>query len=107
MGLLPSAVGFLRSDVSGLSQPQDELKIRRAAKRTGYDLSRTIVFSERTKDRAHRLRVAITRLGVDAVIVPSAAHFDDHEIPAEVLAVATVITVSPGNTRHRIRSATS
>ncbi|MET8424934.1 hypothetical protein [Nocardia sp. NPDC004860] len=101
MSLLPSAVGFLRSDVSGLSQPQDELRIRRAARRTGYDLRRTIVFSDYTENRAHRLRVAIRRLGVDAVFVPSTAHFDDHVIPAEVLDVATVITVSPGCTHTR------
>ncbi|APB01055.1 hypothetical protein NS506_07028 [Nocardia seriolae] len=103
MGLLPSAVGFLRSDVSGLNQPRDELQIMRAAKRTGYDLRKTLVFSDRTEDRAHRLRVAIDRLGVDAVIVPSTAHFDGHDIPADLLAVATVITVSPGSTTARTR----
>ncbi|MTE16092.1 hypothetical protein [Nocardia aurantiaca] len=101
MGLLPSAVGFLRSDVSGLQQPQDELRIRRAAKRTGYDLRKTIVFSERTHDRTRRLRVAIDRLGVDAVIVPSTEHFDGRAIPDELLDVATVITVSPGITVAR------
>ncbi|QLY29931.1 hypothetical protein [Nocardia huaxiensis] len=95
MGLLPSAVGFLRSDVSGLRQSQDEMGIRRAAKRTGYELRKTIVFGERTEDRVRRLRVAIDRLGVEAVIVPSAEHFDGGAIPAELLEVAAVITASP------------
>lgn len=101
MGLLPSAIGFLRSDISGLNQPHDELQIRRAADLTGYDLRKMIVFNEQTEDRARRLRVAIDRLNVDAVIVPSTAHFDSHDIPAELLAVATVITVSPGSTTAR------
>ncbi|MBF6060470.1 hypothetical protein IU500_06715 [Nocardia terpenica] len=107
MGLLPSAVGFLRSDVSGLNQPRDELRILAAAKRTGYDLRKTIVFSEHTEDRVHRLRVAIARLDVDTVIVPSTEHFDDHTIPEELLEVATVITVSPGNTWARTPRLTS
>ncbi|WP_162958593.1 hypothetical protein [Nocardia yunnanensis] len=107
MGLLPSAVGFLRSDVSGLNQPRDELRILAAAKRTGYDLRKTIVFNEHTQDRVHRLKVAISRLGVNAVIVPSTEHFDDHTIPGELLEVAAVITVSPGNTWGRTSSGTS
>ncbi|AYF79362.1 hypothetical protein D7D52_24885 [Nocardia yunnanensis] len=101
MGLLPSAVGFLRSDISGLNQPHDELQIRLAASRAGYDLRKTVAFSERTDDQIHRLRVVVDRLGVDAVIVPSAAHFNGHAIPAELLEVATVITVSPGSTTVR------
>ncbi|MFE3027626.1 hypothetical protein [Nocardia tengchongensis] len=51
----------------------------------------------------HRLRVAIDRLGVDAVIVPSIEHFDDRLVPAQLLEVAVVITASPGNTWARTR----
>ncbi|MFE3102266.1 hypothetical protein [Nocardia tengchongensis] len=101
MGLLPSAVGFLRSDVSGPNQIRDELRIRAAAKRTGYDLRKTIMFSERTEDRLHRLLVAIDRLGVSAVIVPSTEHFDNETLPDELLEVATVITASPRSTTTR------
>ncbi|MFF0637269.1 hypothetical protein ACFYTS_32775 [Nocardia sp. NPDC004151] len=104
---LPSAIGFLRSDISGWNQVEDELRIRTAAKRTGHDLRKTIVFTKRTENRLHRLRVAIDRLGVEAVIVPSAAHFDERSIPAEVLEMAAVITVSPGRTTPRTRPATS
>ncbi|MEC3953624.1 hypothetical protein VMT65_11325 [Nocardia sp. CDC153] len=71
MGLLPSAIGYLRQDVS-----------------------------------ENPAQVAIDRLGVDAVIVPSTEHFDDHVIPAELLAVATVITVSPGSTTARTPQST-
>ncbi|MFD7847555.1 hypothetical protein ACFV4K_32070 [Nocardia sp. NPDC059764] len=100
---MPSAVGFLRSDVSGMNQPRDELRILAAARRTGYDLRKTIVFSSRTDEPMRRLRVAIDRLGVDAVIVPSTEHFDNRVIPGELLEVAAVITVSPGNTWAQTR----
>ncbi|MVU77153.1 hypothetical protein GPX89_07810 [Nocardia sp. ET3-3] len=95
MGLLPSAVGFLRTDVSGPNQAQDELRIRQAANRTGYDLRKTIVFSERTKDRVHRLRVAIDRLDVEAVIVPTVEHFDGGDIPDEIREMAGVLILNP------------
>ncbi|WP_459955186.1 hypothetical protein [Nocardia sp. IFM 10818] len=97
MGLLPSAVGYLRSDISRIAQPHDELRIRQAAKRTGYDLRKIIVFSANTDNPVHRLRVVIDRLGVDAVIVPSAVHFDERKVPAELLEVAAVVSVSPAN----------
>lgn len=103
VGFMPSAVGFLRSDVSGTNQPRDELRIHAAARRTGYDLRKTIVFSARTDEPMHRLRVAVDRLGVDAIIVPSIEHFDDHLVPAQLLEVAVVITASPGNTWARTR----
>ncbi|QVI20061.1 hypothetical protein KHQ06_27915 [Nocardia tengchongensis] len=107
MNPMPSAVGFLRSDVSGLSHVRDELRIRDAAKRTGYDLRKIVVFNDRTEDRQHRLRVVVDRLRVDAVIVPSIKHFDDHAIPVELLTMAAVITVSPGSTTPRTRSTTA
>ncbi|MCU1639905.1 MAG: hypothetical protein JWN03_180 [Nocardia sp.] len=98
---LPSAIGYLRSDVSGARQVWDENQIRSLAKKFGYDLRKTIVFNATTDRPAHRLRVVVSRLGVDAVFVPSLAHFDGNEVPVEVVAVAAVITVSPQNTHTR------
>ncbi|MFE3057614.1 hypothetical protein [Nocardia sp. NPDC059239] len=95
MGLLPSALGFLRSDVSATKQQQDERAIERAARLSGYDLRKIVVFSERTLDPVHRLRVAVDRMNADAVIVPSVEHFDARRVPAELLEVAAVLIVSP------------
>ncbi|MFE3229358.1 hypothetical protein [Nocardia sp. NPDC059228] len=95
MGLLPSAVGFLRSDVSATKQQQDERAIERCARLSGYDLRKIVVFSERTLEQVHRLRVVVDRTRVDAVIVPSVEHFDARSVPAELLEVAAVLTVSP------------
>lgn len=92
MALLPSALGFLRSDVSGLRQSQDEDRIRRVAKRTGYELQKTIAFSDRTDEPIRRLRVVVDRLHIDAVIVPGTEHFDNRQVPAALLEVAAVIT---------------
>ncbi|MFE3196283.1 hypothetical protein ACFXHA_45310 [Nocardia sp. NPDC059240] len=99
-------MGYLRSDVSGLNQVRDEERIQSAAKRTGYDLRKTVVFGERTNDRLHRLRVVVDRLGVAAVIVPSTSHFDDRAVPSELLEVAAVITAA-GATYARTHRATS
>ncbi|WP_067534075.1 hypothetical protein [Nocardia crassostreae] len=90
-----SAIGWLRSDISGIRQETDEAEIRGLAGRLGYDLRKTVVFGPLTDQPLRRLRVLISRLDLDAVIVPSAAHFDGGAVPAELVAVADIITVSP------------
>ncbi|MEU7628676.1 hypothetical protein AB0C34_01640 [Nocardia sp. NPDC049220] len=99
----PGAIGYVRCDISGVRQQWDEHQIRSVAKRLGYDLRKTIVFNERTADPIYRLRVVVTRLDVDAVIVPSGHHFDPSwaVVPAELVAVADVITVTPEQTYAR------
>ncbi|WP_327139745.1 hypothetical protein [Nocardia sp. NBC_01327] len=101
----PSAVGYLRSDISGSRQAWDENQIRHRAKQLGYDLRKTVVFNSQTEQRMHRLRVVVARTGVDAVFVPSLEHLDEDQVPATVIEVAAVITVSPENTYHRRASA--
>ncbi|MBL1077575.1 hypothetical protein JK358_24520 [Nocardia sp. 2] len=96
----PSAVGFLRSDISGCQQSWEENHIRSTAAKFGYDLRKTIVFGAGTDRPVHRLRVSITRLKVDAVIVPSLAHLGG-TVPTEVGSVAAVITVWPEEIHHR------
>ncbi|WP_405494854.1 hypothetical protein [Nocardia sp. NBC_00511] len=100
LGLLPSAVGFLRSDISGTRREHDERQIERTARLKGYDLRKTVVFSENTIRKNYRLRIALSRAGVDTVIVPSLEHFDG-QVPAEVVAVADIVTISPENTYAR------
>ncbi|WP_330181257.1 hypothetical protein OHB26_33510 [Nocardia sp. NBC_01503] len=95
MPRLPSAIGYLRSDVSGARQQWDENQIRRTAVRFGYDLSKIIVFGGATDQPMKRLRVALDRQNTDAVITPSLRHFEPSEVPEELRAVAAVITVSP------------
>ncbi|AYF72851.1 hypothetical protein D7D52_02055 [Nocardia yunnanensis] len=97
----PHAIGWLRSDISGERQQWDEARIRIMAHRLGYDLRKTVVFGPWTDRPVHRLRVLISRLALDAVIVPSVEHFDGGHVPAELVAVADVITVSPENTYAR------
>ncbi|MFJ4652525.1 hypothetical protein ACIP5Y_14775 [Nocardia sp. NPDC088792] len=97
----PNAIGWLRSDVSGERQQWDEARIRGLAHRLGYDLRKTVVFGPRTDRPLHRLRMLVSSLALEAVIVPSIEHFDGGEVPAELVAVADIITVSPENTYAR------
>lgn len=97
----PSAIGWLRSDVSGIRQQWDEARIRLLAHKLGYDLRRTVVFGPRTDRTVLRLRVLVSRLELDAVIVPSVEHFDGGEVPAELVEVTDIITVTPENTYAR------
>ncbi|MCU1645584.1 MAG: hypothetical protein JWN03_5859 [Nocardia sp.] len=98
---LPSAIGFLRSDVSGARRQWDEIQIRSAAARLGYDLRKIVVFSATTERPVYRLRLVVDRLGIDAIVTPSIAHFDAGEVPADLVAVVDIITLSPEHTYAR------
>lgn len=91
---MPTAIAYLRSDVSGVRQSWDEIRNRGCAKRRGDTLSKTIVFSRRVEDPIGRLIEAVRRAGAQSVVVPSLAHFDG-TVPAALLAEADVITVDP------------
>ncbi|MTE15380.1 hypothetical protein GLP40_21720 [Nocardia sp. CT2-14] len=97
----PSAIGWLRSDISGERLQRDETRIRGLAHRLGYDLRRTVVFGPRTDRPVQRLRVLVSRLDLEAVIVPSVDHFEGGCVPADLVAVADIITVYPENTYAR------
>ncbi|WP_278264058.1 hypothetical protein [Nocardia sp. AG03] len=97
----PIAIGYLRADVSGTRQQWDETQIRSLAKRLGYDLAKIVVFTEATEHPAYRLCVCVARVGAEAVIVPGAEHFLGDRIPAEVVAAADVVTVTPEATYAR------
>lgn len=96
----PSAIGFLRHDVSGAQRQWDEAQIQQLARRLGYDLCKTLVFGPETDRPILRVRTAVSRMEADAVITPSLAHFDG-EVPDDVVQVADIITVHPENTYAR------
>lgn len=96
----PTAIGYLRRDVSGISQAWDEIQIRSIAKRFGYELAKTVVFGPDTDEPVDRLLNVVRNVCADAVIVPSAAHFGG-VVPDRLVRVCDVITMSPENTYAR------
>ncbi|MEV5650948.1 hypothetical protein AB0L57_22080 [Nocardia sp. NPDC052254] len=89
------ALGFLRKDVSRQRQRWDEAQLRHVARSLGYDLSRTITFSQLTRDPMRQLLDTVVRFDADAVVVPSVDHFTDHIVPAALIEITDVITVAP------------
>lgn len=96
----PPAIGYLRSDISGVSKDWDQIQIQILAERLGYRLAKTIEFTQNTADPIGQLLATIARDKVDAVVVPSAEHLSG-EIPAALVSAADVITVSPETTYAR------
>ncbi|UFS95429.1 hypothetical protein [Nocardia huaxiensis] len=95
-----TALAYLRSDISGARQPFDEARNRSIAKRLGYNLSRTVVFGAHTDDPIQRLINVARRIGAEAVIVPSLAHFGG-TMPEQLVQIVDVITVEPAHTYAR------
>ncbi|WP_433655647.1 hypothetical protein ACQPW1_32505 [Nocardia sp. CA-128927] len=96
----PTAIGYLRRDVSGVSQPWHETQIRSLAKRLGYELAKTVVFGPDTDEPVERLLNVVRAVEAEAVVVPSAEHFGG-KVPERVVRVCDVITVSPQYTYAR------
>ncbi|RJO78408.1 hypothetical protein D5S18_05805 [Nocardia panacis] len=101
MSLRPTAIGYLRRDVSGISQVWDETLIRSLAKRLGYDLAKTIAFGPETDDPIGRLVGSVHKVAAAAVIAPGPAHFEG-EIPAALIRACDVVTVAPETTYTRL-----
>ncbi|MEV6555013.1 hypothetical protein AB0M22_04795 [Nocardia sp. NPDC051756] len=95
----PTAIGYLRRDVSGVSQVWDETQIRSVAKRLGYELTKIVVFGAQTEQPVQQLLNAIERVDADAVVMPNLTHLAD-ELD-RVVRVCDVITVNPENTYAR------
>lgn len=96
----PPAIGYLRSDVSGVSKAWDQIQIRILAERLGYRFAKTVEFSQHTADPISQLLATIARDKIDAVVVPSIEHLAG-EIPEALMLAADVITVSPEATYAR------
>lgn len=102
MKFRPTAVGYLRSDVSGLRQAWDEDQIRKRAQRLGYDFAKLVIADARSgRHLLAGLKTITTRLDAEAIIVPSARHFDGATVPDDLVQVADVITVDPEETYAR------
>lgn len=97
---IPTAIGYLRADVSRARQPWDEVQIRSLAGRLGYTLSRTVVFGRYTDDPVQRLINVVRHVDAEAVIVPGVAHFGGR-VPEVLVRVADVIAVDTGDVHAR------
>ncbi|AYF79079.1 hypothetical protein D7D52_16070 [Nocardia yunnanensis] len=98
----PTALGYVRTDVSGIAQLWDESQVRNLAKRFGYDFADMIVYDPKSgRPPLARLRAQATRLDAEAVIVPSPEHFEGGEVPGTLVQQLDVITVSPEATYAR------
>lgn len=92
MTLRPTAIGYLRTDVSGVRQAWDEIQLRSTAGRLGYNLAKIIAFSARTDHPMERLIAQTKRANADAVLIPTIDHLGA-AIPERLHRIATVITV--------------
>ncbi|ONM50577.1 hypothetical protein [Nocardia donostiensis] len=83
------AISYLRTDLCGVRQRWDEIRMRSLAKRLGYNLRKTITFSALSDDRISRLLDQIEREQAEAVFVPHLDHLEgEHN---RVIAVADVV----------------
>ncbi|WP_036528483.1 hypothetical protein [Nocardia sp. CNY236] len=96
----PTALGYLRRDISGETQRWHEAQIRICAKQLGYELTKTIVFHARTRSPITGLITAVQAAGAEAVIAPTPWHFGA-QIPGDLVQVTDVITASPRHTYSR------
>ncbi|WP_245746026.1 hypothetical protein [Nocardia altamirensis] len=98
----PTAVGYLRTDVSGLAQLWDQGQIRRLATRLGYDFADMVIYDPKFgRPPLARLKAQATRLEAEAVIVPSPEHFDGGQAPGALVKQLDVITLTPEATYAR------
>ncbi|WP_306361489.1 hypothetical protein [Nocardia sp. CC227C] len=98
----PTAIGYLRTDVSGTARLRDQREIRRVAARLGYDFADMIVYDPSFgRPPLARLKAQATRLDAEAVIVPGPEHFDGGRVPESLVERLDVITVRPEQTYAR------
>ncbi|WP_280358189.1 hypothetical protein [Nocardia otitidiscaviarum] len=98
----PTAIGYLRTDVSGAARFQDEALIRKLATRLGYDFADMIVYDPKFgRPPLARLKAQAGRVGARAVIAPGLEHFEGGQVPASLTERLDVITVWPEATYER------
>ncbi|WP_330232976.1 hypothetical protein OHA40_11135 [Nocardia sp. NBC_00508] len=90
--VLPKALGYLRTDVSGPNWQQDEQAILALATRLGYDLVKTVRMNPEIHDPLSRLLIIVRRLDIAAVITPTLEHIGG---PGRVCRVCSLITIAP------------
>lgn len=96
----PIALGYLRSDITGRSQNWDETRIRSLAKRYGYDLAKTIVFTAQTTDSITRLIDLTRQVNAEAIFVPHRLHLGS-AVPPTLVEACDVIIVDDESTYAR------
>jgi hypothetical protein len=94
------AIGYLRSDISGSAQNWDEIRIRSLAKRYGYDLAKTVVFTAGIQNPISQLIDAARRAQAEAVITPRRDHLG-LAVPEHLVRRCDVITVDDQTTFAR------
>ncbi|MBF6181684.1 hypothetical protein [Nocardia otitidiscaviarum] len=98
----PTAIGYLRTDVSGTARLRDQHEIHRLAERLGYDFADMIVYDPKFgRPPLARLKAQATRLDAEAVIVPGPEHFDGGRVPESLVGRLDVVTVRPEETYAR------
>ncbi|MBF6182471.1 hypothetical protein IU481_29020 [Nocardia otitidiscaviarum] len=92
----PTAIGYLRTDVSGMARFQDESRIRELSTRIGYDFADMVVHDPKFgRPPLARLKTQAARLGALAVIVPGLEHFEGGRVPGSLTERIDVVTVCP------------
>ena len=105
MKFRPTAIGYVRSDISGVRQAWDETEVRSTAALRGFDFAKMIVIDGRTgKPLLAGLKATITRINAEAVFVPNTMHFEGDVVPRDLTQVVDVFTVSPENIYTRTGS---
>lgn len=98
----PTCLGYLRTDISGMSQLWDEGQIRKLAAGLGYDFALMVLFDPTSgRPPLARLKAQATRLDARAVIVPGPEHFTGCRVPESLMRQLDVITVHPEQTYSR------
>ncbi|WP_405177381.1 hypothetical protein OG225_23880 [Nocardia sp. NBC_01377] len=90
----PTAIGYLRRDVSGVSWEWHEVRIRGMARRFGYDLADTVAAGSGADRSLPRLLELVRGMDVDAVITPSLVHLGG-ELPDDLLRLCEINTFEP------------
>lgn len=94
----PTALGYLRTDVSGIGQLWHESQIRRLAAQLGFDFAEMVVYDPQSgRPPLARLRTQAARLDAEAVIVPGPEHFEGGRVPGALVRRMKVIAVSSGS----------
>ncbi|WP_405497497.1 hypothetical protein [Nocardia sp. NBC_00511] len=89
------AVGFLRRDVSGPMRRRHEDAIHAAATRHGYTICLMVLAAPEREAVVQRLMTLIWNEAVDAIVAPSADHFEHGDIEA-LIKFADVICADSG-----------
>ncbi|AFU03082.1 hypothetical protein [Nocardia brasiliensis] len=99
MGSEPTALGYLRRDVSGAQRAWDTTQIRNLAKRLGYHLLTTVEYDAATEDPVGQLISMVQAHGLEALITPTLDHLEGNAEP--LVNSCDIITARPEHTYAR------